>query len=138
MARISSAAYVTAVLQFLQAFNGNDLDACERFLDPQIEWHSAVSYNGREAVRGMLESFGERFSRPQARPDDFRAIGDHVLLIVCFNEGDSEVPPREQRQSWIVDLNEEGLLRRVLSYPSPAEAARAFEALSAAAPKVHV
>jgi hypothetical protein len=33
-------------------------------------------------------------------------------------------------------MNEEGLLRRVLAYPSPAEAARAFEALSAAALKV--
>jgi SnoaL-like domain len=136
MARISSAAYVTAVLQFLQAFNRNDLDACVRFLDPQIEWHSAVSYNGREAVRGMLETYGERFSRPQIRPDDFRASAEHVLMIVCFHEADSDAQPREQRQSWIVDMNEEGLLRRVLAYPSPAEAARAFEALSAAALKV--
>jgi ketosteroid isomerase-like protein len=136
MARISSAAYVTAVLQFLQAFNRNDLDACERFLDPQIEWHSAVSYNGREAVRAMLESYGERFSRPQIRPDDFRASAEHVLMIVCFHEADSDAQPREQRQSWIVDMNEEGHLRRVLAYPSPAEAARAFEALSAAALKV--
>jgi hypothetical protein len=138
VARISSAAYVTAVLQFLQAFNRNDLDACERFLDPQIEWHSACSYNGRQAVRGMLESYGERFSRPQIRPDDFRAAGVHVLMVVCFHEGDADAPSGEQRQSWIVDMNEEGLVRRVLSYPSPAEAARAFEALSAAAPKVHV
>lgn len=138
MARISSAAYVTAVLQFLQAYNRNDLDACERCLDPQIEWHSAVSYKGREAVRGMLESYSERFTRPQIRPDDFRATGEHVLMIVCFHEADEDSPRREQRQSWIADMNEEGLLRRVLSYPSPAEAARAFEALSAAAPKVHV
>lgn len=138
MARPSSAAYVTAVLQFLQAFNRNDLDECERLLDPQIEWHSAVSYKGREAVRGMLESFGERFTRPQLRPDDFRANGEHVLMIVCFHEGDEDSPRRELRQSWIADMNEEGLLRRVLSYPSPADAARAFEALSAAVPKVHV
>jgi SnoaL-like domain len=138
MARISSAAYVSAVLQLLQAFNRNDLDACERFLDPKVEWHSAVSYNGREAVRGMLDCLAERFSRPQARPDDFRAIGDHVLMVICFHEGDPDAQPREQRQSWIVDLNEEGLVRRVLAYPSPADAARAFEALSAAAPNVHV
>jgi ketosteroid isomerase-like protein len=138
MARISSAAYVTAVLHMLQAFNRNDLDACERFLDPQIEWHSAVSYKGREAVRKMLESYSERFSRPQIRPDDFRATVDHVLMIVCFHEGDPGAQPREQRQSWIVDMTEEGLVRRVLSYPSPAEAARAFEALSAGPPKVHV
>ena len=137
MARISSAAYVTAVLQFLQAFNSGDLDECARLLDPKIEWHSAVSYKGREAVRGMLESLSERFTRPQIRPDDFRAAGEHVLMIVCFHETDPDAPRREERQSWIADMNDEGLLRRVLSYPSPAEAARAFEALSAAAPKVH-
>jgi ketosteroid isomerase-like protein len=136
MARISSAAYVTAVLRLLQAFNRSDLDECERLLDPQIEWHSAASYKGREAVRGMLESYRERFSRPQIRPDDFRASAEHVLMIICFHEADSDAQPREQRQSWIVDMNEEGLLRRVLAYPSPAEAARAFEALSAAALKV--
>lgn len=138
MARISSAAYVTAVLRLLQAFNRDDLDACEQFLDPQVEWHSAVSYNGRAEVRGMLESYKERFTRAQARPDDFREAGGHVLMVICFHEADDEAPPRELRQSWIADMNEEGLVRRVLSYPSPAEAARAFEALSAAAPKVHV
>ena len=137
MARPSSATYVTALLQFLQAFNTGDLGACERFLDPQVEWHSACEYHGREAVRGMLQSYGERFERPQARPDDFRATAEHVLMIVCFYEGDPGAPAREQRQPWIVHMNEEGLIRRVIAYPSPAEAARAFEALSAGAPKVH-
>jgi hypothetical protein len=137
MARISSAAYVTAVLQFLQALNRDDLDACERSLDPRIEWHSAVSYHGKAEVRAMLESIRERFSRPQIRPDDFRESAGHVLMIVCFHEGDPDAQPRQQRQSWIADLNEEGLIRRVLAYPSPAEAARALEALAAAGPTVH-
>jgi ketosteroid isomerase-like protein len=137
MTRISSAAYVTAVLHLLQAFNRDDLDACERLLDPQIEWHNAVSYTGRSDVRAMLESFRERFSRARARPDDFREAGGHVLMIVCFHEGDPEAPPREQRQSWIVDMNEEALVRRVIVYPSPADAVRALEALAAAAHSVH-
>jgi hypothetical protein len=137
MARISSAAYVTALLNFLQAFNSGDLDACEQFLDPQIEWHSAVSYKGRDEVRKMLDCYGERFSRPQLRPDDFRESGGHVLMIVCFYEGDPDAQQREQRQSWIADLTDEGLVRRVLSYPSPADAVRAFEALAAAANRVH-
>ena len=137
MTRPSSAAYVTAVLKFLQAFNRNDLDACESLLDPQIEWHSAASYTGREAVLAMLESYGEKFTKPQIRPDDFRAVADHVLMIVCFHEGDPDASPKQQRQSWIADMNEEGRVRRVIAYPSPADAVRAFEALSAAAPKVH-
>ena len=137
MARISSAAYVTAVLRFLQAFNRDDLDECEQLLDPQVEWHSAVSYSGRAAVRGMLESYTERFKRPQARPEDFREAGGHVLMVICFHEGDPEAPRGEVRESWIADMNEQGLVRRVIAYPSPADAARAFEALAAGPPTVH-
>jgi ketosteroid isomerase-like protein len=137
MARISSAAYVTAVLHFLQAFNSGDLDACERYLDPKVEWHGAVSYKGRSEVRAMLRGFQEKFRKPQARPDDFRESAGHVLMVVCFSEGDPDAPPGEQRQSWVADMGDDGLIRRVLSYPSPADAARALEALAEAAPKVH-
>ena len=136
MARISSAAYVTAVLRFLQAFNADDADACERLLDKDIEWHSAVSYCGRDAVLKMLEGFHERYSRCQARPDDFREAAGHVLIVVTFKEADDKAPPREMRQSWVVSMSEEGLLRRVISYPSPADAARALEGLAAAALRV--
>ena len=137
MTRISSAAHDTAVLHFLQAFNRDDLDACEQFLDPHIDWHSALAYKGRGEVLAMLHSVGERFTRPQVRPDDFREAGGHVLMIVCLFEADPEAQSREQRQSWIVTMSEEALLRRVIAYPSPADAARAFEALAASAPKVH-
>lgn len=137
MARISSAAYVTAVLNLLQTFNRSDLDACALLLDPDVEWHSAVSYKGRAEVTTLLKSFGERFQRPQVRPEDFREAAGHVLMIVCFYEGSPVPRPHEQRQSWIVDVGDDGLIRRVLSYPSAADAARALEALAAAAPKVH-
>ena len=137
MTRPSSAAYVTAVLQLLQAFNRGDLDAIEHLLDPEVEWHSAVAYRGREEVRTMLESYRRRFSRPQVRPDDFREAGGRVLMVICFHEADPDAPSREQRQSWIAELSEQGLVRRVLSYQSPADAARAFEGLAAAAHNVH-
>jgi len=138
MAHISSAGYVTAVLRFLQAFNRGDLDACERLLDPKVEWHSAVSYSGRSEVRAMLGSLGERFSRPRATPDDFRESGGHVMMIVSFRELDPEAPAQDQRQSWIADVNSAGLIQRVISYPSPGDAMRALEGLAAAAHKVHV
>jgi hypothetical protein len=86
----------------------------------------------------MIESWRERYAQPRVRPDDFRAsAGGNVLMIVCLYDGDPASSTREQRQSWIVDMGEDGLVRRVLTYPSPAEAGRAFEALSAAAHKVH-
>jgi ketosteroid isomerase-like protein len=133
MGRISSAGYVTAVLHFLQAYNADDLDACEQLLDQNVEWHSAVSYTGRPEVRRMLETLRKRWTQPQARPDDFRESGGHVLMVVLFHEGDPKAPRQEQRHSWILDMNDEGLIRRVVAYDTPAEAARALEAL---APKV--
>src|SRR5258705_6094823 len=134
MARISSAAYVTAVLHFLQAYNRGDIDACERFLDPGVEWHSAVAYKSRDEVLAMLRSLAARWTRPQARPDDFRESEGHVLMVVCFHEGDAAAPRHDERQSWIADVNADGLIQRVIAYTSPSEAARALEAL---APKVH-
>ena len=136
MAPISSAAYVTAVLRFLQSFNANDLDACEKLLDKDIEWHTAVSYCGRDSVRTMLKSYQERFTHAQLRPDDFREAGGKVLMVVSLHEGDPDAPERQERQSWVVTLTDEGLIRRVISYPSAADAARALEALTDAAPNV--
>jgi ketosteroid isomerase-like protein len=134
MGRISSAAYVTAVLHFLQAFNRGDIEGCERLLDPNVEWHTAVAYKGRPEVVAMLRSVSERWTQPQARPDDFREADGHVLMIVCFHEGDADAPQREERQSWIADVNLDGLIQRVIAYTSPGEAARALEALAL---KVH-
>ena len=135
MARISSAAYVTAVLQFLHAYNSGDLDACEEALAPDVEWHNAVSRRGRAEVREMLETLRERWTRPLVRPEDFREAAGHVLMIVCFHEGEPAAQRRERRQSWIADVNDDGLIVRVVAYNTPAEAARALDAL---APKVHV
>jgi len=134
MTGLSSAAYVTAVLQFLQAYNAGDLDTCERYLDEDVEWHSAAVFTGRSEVRQMLEAQLDRFSKPQVRPDDFRVAGGHVLMIVCLTEGDAEAVRADQRQSWLADINDAGQITRVVAYTTPAEAARALEAL---APKVH-
>lgn len=130
MARISSAAYVTAVLHFLQAFNRGDMEACATYLDPQVEWHSAVTHQGRADVQAMLESLRERWTRAQARPEDFRETDGHVLMIVCFHEGDPAARQHDERQAWIADMSEDGLIRRIIAYTSPAEAARAFEAIT--------
>ena len=86
----------------------------------------------------MLAGIRDRFSNAQVRPDDFKEAGGHVLMVVCFHEGDPAAPPRDERQSWIAAMSETGLVRRVISYPSPADAARALEGLAAGAPNVHV
>lgn len=132
MAPLSSAAYVTVVLRFLQAYNSGDLDACENALDPQVEWHTAVPHKGRTEVRDYLESLRGRFNEPQARPEDFRGGGEYVLMIVTFFDGQPgpDYAPSEERQSWVTQVGEDGTLRRIVSYPTPAEAARALDAIT--------
>ena len=128
MPRISSAAYVTAVLRFLQAYNAGDFDALEDLLLPDVEWHGAVDYHGREQVREHFETFHGRWGRSHARPEDFREAHGRVLIIVAFS-GDSTHTQRalEEHQSWICDLTEEGKIRRVITYPTPADALLALE-----------
>ena len=69
----------------------------------------------------MLEGFRTRFSTPQARPDDFREASGHVLMVVCFTEGDPEAVRIEERQSWLGDITDECLISRVVVYPQPVE-----------------
>jgi ketosteroid isomerase-like protein len=128
---MSSAAYVTAVLRFLQAYNAGDLEGCGQSMHPDIEWHTAVNHKGREEVRKYLEALGERYQKPQVRPDDFRETGGHVLMVVTFFDAEpGPEPAPDQRQAWIAHLGEDGTMRRVVAYPTPAEAARALDALT--------
>jgi hypothetical protein len=134
MGRISSAAYVTAVLRFLQAYNRGDLDACAGQLDLHVEWVAGddVVHRGRADVREMLKTFRLRWSEPRARPDDFREADGNVLMVVCFYENAAQgLPPSANlRETWLVTLGDTGFIRRVVAYTSPAEGARAFEALA--------
>ena len=134
MARITSAAYVATVLRFLTAYNAGGVDACEELLDPDVGWQGVTDLRGREEVRQMLEQLRSRFVQPRVRPEDFREAGGQVLMIVRFHEGDPEAARTEARQSWVLDVTDDGLLHHVVSYERAAEAARAFEAI---APKVH-
>jgi ketosteroid isomerase-like protein len=119
---------VTAVLQFLQSYNAGDLDNCIELLDPAIEWHGVVSYNGREEVREYLEGFHGRWDRSHAIPEEFREADGRVLIVVGFT-GDSTHTQRAlvERQSWICEMTDDGKIRRVLGYPTPGDAFRAFE-----------
>lgn len=132
MAPLSSAAYVTAVLRFLQAYNSDDLEECLNSLHPDIEWHTAVEHRGREQVRDYLEALRGKFNVPQARPEDFREAHGYVLMVVTFYDGQPgpDYSPAMERQSWLTQVGEDGTLRRIVAYPTPAEAARALDVIT--------
>ena len=128
MRSISSAAYVTAVLRFLQAYNAGDFDALEALCTPEIEWHGLTMHNGRADVREYLEDFHGRWNEPHVRPEDFREAEGRVMIIVVFSGASTHTQRMlEERQSWICELTEDGKISRVLTYPTPADAAEALE-----------
>lgn len=130
MTRISSAAYVTAVLRFLQAYNAGDFDACGELLEPDADWEGLMSHSGREEICDHLETYRGRWGTSLARPEDFRESGGRVLMVVAFTGASAHTQrPLEERQSWICEMTDAGTIRRVLTYESPADALRVLEEL---------
>src|SRR6476661_5628966 len=74
-----------------EAFNAGDIDAwLEEFIDPEIEWHSALPglltqggtvYRGHEGVREMLREIAEVLDEMTAEYSEIHEVGDRVVGI---------------------------------------------------------
>src|SRR6478672_7845902 len=74
-----------------EAFNAGDIDAwLEEFIDPEIEWHSALPglltqggtvYRGHEGVREMLREIAEVLDEMTAEYSEIHEVGDRVVAI---------------------------------------------------------
>jgi ketosteroid isomerase-like protein len=132
----SSQHFVTVGLRFVEAFNRGDIDACVEMLHPEIEWYSSnrflesETHIGPEDVRLYLQSMHDHLDDPQMSPEDGIQIGDHVMLINRL-KGKGTLAGNEvvERYNWVVLVNEDKF-RRVVSYPTPAEARRALESVA--------
>jgi ketosteroid isomerase-like protein len=129
----SSQHFVTVGLRFAEAFNRGDIDACVEMLDPQVEWYTsnryldAETHKGPEDVRLYFQSLLESLDDPRLEPEDGFQIGDHVMLINRLR-GKGTLAGNEvtERFNWVVLVNGDKF-RRVVSYPTPAEARKALE-----------
>ena len=71
-----------------EAFNRGDYEATFEMMDSAITWQPADrtpfagTYQGREAVRKLLESWLEAFDHVRWEPDDFFDAGDQVVAFV--------------------------------------------------------
>lgn len=130
----SSQHFVTVGLRFVEAFNRGDIDACVDLLHPEIEWYSSNRYSdtethvGQHDVKLYLESLHGHLEDPRMEPEDGYQIGDHVMLINRLR-GHGTLAGTEvlERYNWLV-LVDGDKFRRVITYPTPAEARRALEA----------
>jgi ketosteroid isomerase-like protein len=134
----SSQHFVTVGLRFVQAFNRGDLDACVALLHPEIEWYASNRYSDAESHRGpddvrlYLESLHNHLDDAHMEPEDGVQIGDHVMLINRLRgKGNLQGTDVVERFNWVVLVDGEQF-RRVVAYPTPAEARRALEAAAEA------
>ena len=129
----SSQHFVTVGLRFIEAFNRGDLDACVELLHPDVEWYSSnrflesESHIGRADVKLYLESLHGHLDDPKMQPEDGFQIGDHVMLINrLVGKGTLAGSDVVERYNWVA-LVDHDQFRRVITYPTPADARRALE-----------
>lgn len=130
----SSQHFVTVGLRFVDAFNEGDIEACVDLLHPDIEWYASDRYSDAEAhigagdVKLYLESLHGHLDEPHMEPEDGYQIGDHVMLINRLRgKGTLAGHDVVERYNWVA-LVDGDRFKRVITYPTPAEARRALEA----------
>src|SRR5438067_5168958 len=129
----SSQHFVTVGLRFVEAFNRGDVEACAEMLHPDVEWYSSnrflesETHIGPNDVKLYLESLHGHLDEPHMEPEEGYQIGDHVMLINRLRgKGTLAGNPVVERYNWVV-LIDEDKFRRVVAYPTPADARRALE-----------
>jgi len=129
----SSQHFVTVGLRFVEAFNRGDMEACAGMLHPEVEWYSSnrflesETHIGPNDVKLYLESLHGHLDEPHMEPEEGYQIGDHVMLINRLRgKGTLAGNPVVERYNWVV-LIDEDKFRRVVAYPTPADARRALE-----------
>lgn len=134
----SSQHFVTVGLRFVEAFNRGDIDAMVDLLDDDVEWYSSnqfldsETHQGREDVRMYLKSLYEHMDEPRMEPEDGYQVGNHVMLINRLR-GKGTLAGNEvvERYNWVVLVHNDKF-RRVVAYPTPADARRALDAAASA------
>src|SRR3954466_9294082 len=134
----SSQHFVTVGLRFVEAFNRGDIAACVDLLDDDVEWYSSnqfldsETHRGHEDARLYLQSLHDHMDEPRMEPEDGYQIGDHVMLINRLR-GKGTLAGNEvvERYNWVV-LVQDDKFRRVVAYPTPADARRALDAAAGA------
>ena len=75
----------------VEAWNADDLGAFLAELDAEVEWHpsiepglegKAITYRGHDGVRKAWKEYrGEAWERLTNRPQEFRDLGESVLVL---------------------------------------------------------
>ena len=82
---------VETVRRAIEAWNADDLNAFLAELDPDLEWHPSIErsfegaatiYRGHDGARKAWREYrGEAWARLTSRPQEFRDLGESVLML---------------------------------------------------------
>ena len=117
-----------------EAGNRFDTDALLEDLDPNVEWHTALSsllggeatvYRGHEGVRELFGDFQEAFAGSQMEFAEIRDLGDRVIAIGHWrNRGRASGAEVESPLAYLVEFRN-GKVVLVRTYLDPREALEA-------------
>jgi ketosteroid isomerase-like protein len=124
--------------QLRDAYNRRDLDAWVAVWNPDCEWHPYLTareegdpgYHGHNGMRAWFEDVAEMLEDSQVELDQFRQIGDRVLVLGRMtarrrgagDEVESEV-------GWVIEPKGDRF-QRGWAYTSHEDAERAAQGLS--------
>jgi ketosteroid isomerase-like protein len=117
------------------AFNSRDADAWVALWNPDCEWHPFLTarvegdpgYHGHNGMRAWFEDVDEMFSQIHVELNQFREIGDRVLVLgrmtATARAGGAEV---DTEVGWVVEPRGDRL-QRGSAYTSHDQALREAE-----------
>ena len=119
-----------------EALSRGDLDAAVAMYAPDVVWDVSLLglqgvFEGREAIRGVLEDLRRPYEELEIVPEEFRDLGSGVTLNVYLARG----RPRgstgfvESRQASVATWAN-GLIERQTTYPDIDQARAAAERLA--------
>jgi ketosteroid isomerase-like protein len=127
--------YQTLLEQLRDAYNARDTDAWVAVWNPDCEWHPFLTareegdpgYHGHNGMRAWFEDVAEILEESRAELDQFRPMGDRLLVLgrmTARRRGGDEV---ESEVAWVIEPKGEKF-QRGWSFASHEEAERAARA----------
>jgi uncharacterized protein len=118
-----------------EAFRRGDLDPwLEEFIDPEIEWHSALPglltqgrtvYRGHEGVRAMFGELAEVLDEIRPEYSEIQGVGDRVVAIGRLHTRGKKSGAETEVPFALVGDYRNGKTIRVRTYLDPREALEA-------------
>src|SRR5687767_13594744 len=125
---------VTALQRAVEAATRRNLDALLKYLDPQVEWHSAILaplrgdatvYRGHDGIPLMFQDFYDVFEAIDVDISKTHDLGDRVVAIGRIRtRGKESGAETESPWAYVAEFKN-GKAIRIRTYLEPKEALKA-------------